>query len=87
VEAVQEQLALAAVLYARVELGLVEPADLERYGRRYPQGDEPGPAAAARESLRRTVAAWAGTWRIPPEGAVRLFDVALERVAQRAAMR
>jgi hypothetical protein len=86
-EAVQEQLALAAVLYARVELGLVEPADLERYGRRYPQGDEPGPAAAARESLRRTVAAWAGTWRIPPEGAVRLFDVALERVAQRAAMR
>lgn len=87
VERVLEELALAAVLYARVELGLVEAADLERFGRRYQPAGETEPAPAAVESLRRALEAWTSRTGLDLRGTLPLFEAALRRLTERAASR
>jgi hypothetical protein len=87
VESLLEELALAAVLYARIELGLVEAADLERFGRRYQPEGELEPSAAAQESLRRALEPWAAREGIDFRGLLPLFEPALHRLTQRAANR
>jgi len=87
VESLLEELALAAVLYARVELGLVGSTDLERFGRRYQPEGETEPSTAARESLRRTLEAWAARETLDLNGLLKLFEPALGRLTLRAATR
>jgi hypothetical protein len=85
VAAILEELALAAVLYARVELGLATPDDFARFARRYVSPEEPDPDARARERLDRTIADWAAARQMDPALTLPLFVAALERVAARGA--
>lgn len=87
VESVLEELTLAAILYARVELGLTEAADLERFGRRYQPAGETEPASAAVESLRRTLETWTTREALDLRGVLPLFEAALQRLTERAASR
>lgn len=77
----QEELALGAVLFSRLELGLTEPQDRRRFAARYlaPKAGALRPEAA--EGLRGTVEAWAGTRSVEPGPVFELLRRALVRVA------
>jgi hypothetical protein len=71
-----EELALGAVLFGKVSLGLTEPRDRERFAREY--ADEAGPTPAARKALRRAVEEWAAGRGLPPETALGVLEPALD---------
>jgi len=86
VATILEELALAAVLYARVELGLVTPDDLARFARRYVSPEEPDADARSREGLERVTTDWATLHQIDPSHTTPLFAAALERLAAKGAV-
>lgn len=81
----QEDLALAAVLYSRMELGLATADDPARFARRYVSPEKPEPDERAREGLARVVTQWSGERRIDPALILPLFSQALDRLALRGA--
>jgi len=83
VERVQEELALAAVLYSRLELGLTEAADLPRFRARYLARGGPADLAQARAGLEQTVEAWAAPRRVDTPRILELLQEALNRLAAR----
>lgn len=81
-EALLEDLALAGVLYRRLEPGLAEPGDRERFRRRYRRRGVGPLLPEARAGLRQALGALPG---VDLERAVALLERALERVADREA--
>ncbi|MFN3650630.1 MAG: DUF6178 family protein [Armatimonadota bacterium] len=76
-----EQVALAGVLYSRLEAGLPEPEDRARFERTYVAGGGRR-LPAARLGLRRTATAWARNRGIDPELVTPLLDAALDRLSE-----
>lgn len=78
-ETLQEELAVGAVVYGRVEPGLTEPEDRARFAKGYLQrGGRLLPTA--RGGLRRAVDAWARGRDVDPVQAFTLLDRALDRL-------
>jgi hypothetical protein len=83
VERVLESLALSAVLYTRIELGLAEPADARRFLHRYVAPGQTEPSPEARDGLGRIAEGWAGSRGLDARSVVSLLDRALDRLAGR----
>lgn len=83
-ERLLEELALGAVLYARLEPGLVEEGDLRRFAVRYAERATEQPTEAARAGLRRVTTDFAAARGASPEPLLELLDPALNRLAPRA---
>ena len=81
--AVVASLALGAVIYGRIDLGLAEAGDLRRFAARYvtPRGRA---RAAARSSLRRALEPWAEAHRLPFAAVEELFAGGLGRLVEAA---
>lgn len=75
--ALQEQLAVGAVLFGRVELGLAEESDRRRFAARYVTDGAPN--SAAEEGLKKAVEAWAHERSLEPP--LEILREALGRVA------
>lgn len=76
----EEQLAVGAVLFGRVELGLAEESDRRRFATRYVEGEALKPIAV--EGLRKAVEGWARERGAEPP--TEMLRAALERVAASA---
>jgi hypothetical protein len=78
-----EELALSAVLYSRLELGLATDDDPARFARRYVSPETEQADDRAREGLARVVEAWCRERRLDAQLMVPLFHAALERLAKK----
>lgn len=75
-----EELSLAAVLYGRLELELVEPSDRSRFRARYLREGGAVLAAEAREGVRKVAAEWAPRLGVDAELIGPLLERALEHL-------
>lgn len=82
VDRLLEELALGAVLFARIEPGLAQEGDRARFHERYVSRADETPTPAARAGLRRVVQAWARQKSLDYDRSLNLLEAALERLAR-----